>query len=108
MSRAEMDQRAQSLIGEINWHCCKYVGYIIYGDQNENRGGAKGWQTFGTATDSSSEAKVIIVDDGKHVGYVTNNGNTVYDSPGAGRNKPIRKTDFKTWIGWFSSYKLRK
>lgn len=51
---------------------------------------------------------MIIVDGGTHVGYVTDNGDSVYDSPGAGRNKPIRKTNFKTWTGWFKSYQLRK
>ena len=51
---------------------------------------------------------MIIVDNGAHVGYVSGGGDYVYDSPGAGRNKPIRKTDFKTWTGWFSNYKLRK
>jgi hypothetical protein len=53
---------------------------------------------------------VIVVNNGQHVGYVTDDGETVYDSPGEGRNKPIRKTDFNTWVGWFKGkgYVLRK
>lgn len=92
----------------MNWYCCKYVRYIIYGNAESNRGGAKGWLDYGTGTNKASEATVIVVNGGTHVGYVTDDGKTVYDSPGHGRNKPIRKTDFNTWTGWFNGYVLRK
>jgi hypothetical protein len=52
MSRDKMDQRARALLGETNWHCCMYVGYIINDNANENRGGAKGWLNYGTATNN--------------------------------------------------------
>lgn len=84
------------------------MGYIIYGNPELNRDGAKGWRNFGTATDKPSEAKVIVVDGGKHVGYVTDGGKAVYDSPGENEGRPIRKTDFNTWTKWFKSYELRK
>lgn len=103
-----MDQRAKEKLGTIGWACCRYVGYIINDDYEDNRGGAKGWLSFGTATDKPSEAKVIVVNGGSHVGYVTDGGKTVYDSPGENSGKPIRRTDFNTWKGWFNSYQLRK
>ena len=28
-----MDARAESKIGVKNMHCCKYVGFIIYGNE---------------------------------------------------------------------------
>jgi len=84
------------------------VGYIVNGDKEDNRGGAKGWLNYGTATSNASDAVVVIVNDGQHVGYVTDGGSTVYDAPGVNSGKSIRKTDFDTWVGWFKTYKLRK
>ncbi len=49
-----------------------------------------------------------MVNNGQHVGYVTDGGSTVYDAPGVDSGKKIRETNFNTWVSWFSSYTLRK
>ncbi len=103
-----MDARAQEKLGSVGWHCCKYVGYIVYGNAENNRGGAKGWLNYGSPASSASEAVVVIVNNGGHVGYVTDGGATVYDAPGANSGKAIRKTNFNTWIKWFQGSTLRK
>jgi len=92
-----MDQRAkQSVKKHLGLPCCQFVKYILTGAVTQVNGGAAGWLKYGSATNNPAEAVVIVVTNqngNKHVGYVTDNGNTVIDIPGYD-NRPVRMTNF--------------
>ena len=102
------NSRAQSLQGQIGWHCCHFAGYCVYGDKSKIVG-ARNWLNFGSATNNSSDAVVIVNKDGSHVGVVVDQGTKVWHSPGANSGKPIKSYSFNDFVKYvMPNYVLRK
>jgi hypothetical protein len=107
-SRSNMDYKAKSLEGRVGMHCCMFVSYVIYGNENQLIG-AKNWLKWGSSTSYPSEAYAIVSSNGSHVGYVTDGGNTVWHSPGANSRNGIKAYSFNDFVKWvMPSYVLRR
>jgi hypothetical protein len=75
-------------------HCCQFVSYCIYGNYNNNQGGANGWKNWGAAA-NQNDARVIWQDG--HVGFVCK-GKVYYSQGHKGEHKVKSLADYIKYV----------